>query len=427
MKITHEEPGRRIEIEETESRFAAIAILLGLTALVATPWRGLWGLMAHGAALGMDDFVWSGLWLAAGLFIVLQSFGGHRLERLSADRGRGRLEWRRSHVLGLVRWSGSLPLEALQGLALSLASPPGRSASTMKLVFRHGPGSRERRFEVRLEGLDGVERVAEFALRFGAAAGLPWHAVTLNEGGRFAVEMAASARPGFERISAAAATAAGSAAFAGAAAAAVAGERLLPFDPAGFDGDARVTVWQPGREVRVDKNWGAWALLSPLMLAALLGPLCYFRLPSLHAMPLLPRIVAVVMLTLVGLMLALVGWAGFRSGQPRSVRIDWTSRELRARTLRENRVVPLPQVAGVELRHKSYASPSTRSGMMKRTVYWSEVHLRLHEAVQPSDELLVSTRGFEDRAARAREMALPLARELGAALHVEVVETGTAA
>ena len=125
MKITHEEPGRRIEIEETESRFVAIAILLGLTALVAAPWRGLWGLAVHHTALGTDDLVWSGLCVAVGLFIVLQSLGGHRLERLSADLGR--LEWRRSHVLGLLRWSGSLPLEQLQGLSLSLVSPPGRS------------------------------------------------------------------------------------------------------------------------------------------------------------------------------------------------------------------------------------------------------------------------------------------------------------
>ena len=65
-----------------------------------------------------------------------------------------------------------------------------------------------------------------------------------------------------------------------AAAAAVASERLPPFEPSAFRGDARISVWEPGREVRFDKGWGAWALLSPLLLAALLGPLCYFRLPS---------------------------------------------------------------------------------------------------------------------------------------------------
>src|SRR5262245_13053140 len=123
MRITHEEPGRRLEIEETEGRLAPIAFILGLTALVATPWRGLLALLAHGTPLGTDDLVWSALWTAAGLFLALSTAGGHRLERLCADRASGRLEWRRSHVLGLVRWGGELPLEAVQGLALSVASP----------------------------------------------------------------------------------------------------------------------------------------------------------------------------------------------------------------------------------------------------------------------------------------------------------------
>ena len=426
MRITHEEPGRRLEIEETEGRLAPIVFILGLAALVAIPWRGLWALWMHGTPLGTDDLVWGALCTAGGLFLALSTAGGHRLERLSADRVSSRLEWRRSHVLGLVRWGGELPLQTLQGLALSIVSPPGRSTTTLRLAFQHGPGSRERRFEAGLSDLGGAPRVADFALRFGAAAGLPWHRVTLNEGGRFAIEMAAAARPGFERLPAAA-EAAGSEAFARAAAAAVASEQLPPFDPASLVGDARVTVWQPGREVRIDKTWGPWALLSPLMLAALLGPFCYFRLPSLHTLPLLPRTVAIVMLTLVGLMLSLVGWAGFASGQPRHVRIDWTSQELRVATLWHKRLVPLPNVAGVELRQKSYPTPSTRSGMMKRTVYWSEVRLRLQQAASAADELLVETRGFGDSApTRPREMALPLARELGAALQVEVVETGPA-
>jgi hypothetical protein len=426
MRITHEEPGLRLEIEETEGRLAPIVFIVGLAALVAIPWRGLWALWMHGTPLGSDALVWAALCTAGGLFFALSTAGGHRLERLCADRVSGRLEWRRSHVLGLVRWGGELPLDALQGLALSIVSPPGRSTTTLRMAFQQGPGSRERRFEPGLSDLAGVERVADFALRFGAAAGLPWHRVTLNEGGRFAMEMAASARPGFERLPAAAESA-GSAGFKRAAAAAVASEQLPPFDPAAFVGDARVSVWQPGREVRIDKRWGPWALLSPLMLAALLGPLCYFRLPSLQTMPLLPRTVAIVMLSLIGLMLGVVGWAGFASGQPRHVRIDWASQELRVATLWHKRVVALPQVAGVELRQKSYKSPSTRSGMMNRTFYWSEVRLRLRDTAGAADELLVEVKGFGDSApSRSREIALPLARELGAALNVEVIETGPA-
>lgn len=106
---------------------------------------------------------------------------------------------------------------------------------------------------MRLPGRDTVERVADFALRVAAAAGLPWYHVTLNEGGRFAVEMRPATRPGFERVPAMVGAGARGAVGA-AAAAAVASERLPPFDPSTFRGDARISVWEPGREVRFDKG-----------------------------------------------------------------------------------------------------------------------------------------------------------------------------
>jgi hypothetical protein len=424
MRITHEEPGRRLEIEETDSRLVGLAILLGLTALVATPWRGVWAMLVHGATAASIDWVPPGIFAAGGLFITLSTLGGKRLERLVVDRLSGRLEWRRSHVLGLLRWGGSVPLEAIEGLTLSLAAPPGRFTTTLRLAFLVGQGSPERRFQIGLPRLESAEKVADFALRLAAASGLPSYRVTLNEGGRFAVEMRRETRPGFERVpSMVGASAAGAAS--AAAAAAVASERLPPFEPSTFHGDARVTVWEPGREVRFDKGWGAWTLLSPLLLAALLGPLAWLRLPSLHTTPLLPRVVALVMITLVGLLLSLVGWAGFTMGQPRHVRIDWASRELRVETLRGKRVVPLGEVEGVHLRNKSYSTGRARGGMI-RTGYWSQVLVRLRAPADPSEELLLQTREFQERPAPPREMALPLARELAKTLDAAFSESGSA-
>ena len=124
MRIAHEEPGQRLELTKSESRFSlpGLAIGLGLTALVATPWRGLWAILVHGAGRETLDLVPSAIWAAGGLFILLSVFGGHRLEGLCVDRNTGRLEWRRSHVLGLVRWTGGWPLESLGGLTLALAA-----------------------------------------------------------------------------------------------------------------------------------------------------------------------------------------------------------------------------------------------------------------------------------------------------------------
>ena len=424
MRIIHEDPGRRLELAETESRLAPLAIGLALTALVAAPWRWLWAAVVHGAGRDSLDLVPSALWGAAGLILILSSFGGEALEAFSVDRVRGRLEWRRSHVLGLLRWGGGFPLESVAGFTLALASRPAASSATLRLAVQRRAGSRERRFELRVSRLEGTEKIADFALHLGAAAGLPFYRVTLNEGGRFAIELRAQPGPGLDRVPPLdrPETDGGSSA----AAQAVAGvERLPPFDPTAFRGSARVACWEAGREVRFDKGWGPSALLSPLLLAAALGPYSFFGLAGLREVPLLPRTVALLMITLVGLALALVGWTCLQSALPRRVRLDWTTRTLHVETLRESRAIPLADVSDLELRHKSYSTGRVSGGMI-RTSYSSQVRVGLRPPAAPADELLVETRSFRNDASAPREMALPLARELASALRVELRETGPA-
>ena len=363
MLVAHEEPGYRLELAEAESRVWPLLFGLGVTALVAAPWGGLWAMVVHGAGPEAIDWVPTALWAAAGLFIVVKAFGGQRLEAFSVDRGAGRVEWRRSHVFGLVRWGGAFRLESLDGFTLELASKPDASAATLRIAMRRRGETRERRFEPWVAGLKGTESVAGFGLRLAADAGLPYYRVTLNEGGRFAMEAAADARPGLQRVPS---LAGGADAIGRAAAAATAHERVPPFDPAAFDGDARVTVWEPGRVVCVEKRWGLSVLLSPLLLAAALGPLCFFRLPSLQTMPLLPRSAATFLLTFTGLGLALVGWAGLVRGLPRRVRLDWSSGMLRVEALRRSRTLPLAAVEAVEQRHKSYPAAGRRAAWSAR-------------------------------------------------------------
>ena len=426
MRIIHEDPGRRLELAETESRLAPLAIGFALTALVATPWRWLWAAALHGAGRDSLDLVPSAIWGAGGLFLVLSSFGGHRLEAFSVDRVRGRLEWRRSHVLGLLRWGGGLPLESLAGFTLALASRPGASSATLRLALQRAcPGGVNAGSSCESPPR-GTEKIADFALRLGAAAGLPFHRVILNEGGRFEIELRAQPGPGLDRVPpldrSASEPGGGSSSVAQAVAAV---ERLPPFDPTAFRGSARVACWGPGREVRFDKGWGATTLLSPLLLCAPLGPWAFFRLASMQTMPLLPKIAALLLLTFVGFALALVGWACLQSALPRRVRLDWTTRTLRVETLRGSRAIPLADVSDLELRHKSYSTGRVSGGMV-RTSYWSQVRVGLRSPSAPADELLVETRSFQNDASAPREMALPLARELASALRVEVRETGPA-
>lgn len=133
MKIIHEEPGRRLELAEVEGRFSLppLVIGLGLTALVAMPWRGAWAMLVHGAGRDTLDLVPSGIWLATGLLILLSLFGGDRLEGLCVDRSAGRLEWRRSHVLGL-RACGLRPVGPTRLLVETKTFP--NDASTPRLM-----------------------------------------------------------------------------------------------------------------------------------------------------------------------------------------------------------------------------------------------------------------------------------------------------
>jgi hypothetical protein len=432
LNIVHEEPGRRVELAEAEGRFSVpgLLVIVGLTALVATPWRGLWAVLVHGAGRESIDLVPSAIWIALGLSILLSAFGGHRLERLAADSGAGRVEWHRSHALGLLRWTGRWPLASLDGFTLALASPKGRPLShgalPLRLTLRRlpGQGSPERRLDLRIDHLDRTEEIADFALRLGAAAGLAFYRVTLNEGGRFAIDLRARGGPGFEAVPAVAGRARYEAdAVSRAATTAAAAERLPAFDPATLRASGRVSIWEPGREVRIDRGWGPSVLLSPLLLAAFLGPLAFLRLSSLHTMALLPRVAALGLITFAGLALALVGWFCLERGLPRHVRLDWTTGMLHVDTVRGRRAIRLEEISGLELRHKSF-STGRASGGMVRTSYWSQVRACLRAPSDPSDELLVETRSFQEDASSPREMTLPLARELASALHVELRETG---
>jgi hypothetical protein len=426
MKIVRDEPHRRLELAETQPRLplSGALVVFVLLLLVTTPWSGLWAMLVHGAGREALDLVGSGIWFAVGLSCLLGVLGGRRLERLAADRETSRIDWRSSYLAGLVHWSGSQSSEGLERLTLGIVPGPraaaGAHALPLRLTLRslEGQRARDKSIDLRVEAVNRADEVADLALRLGAAAGLRFYRVLENELSRFEIELRREAGPGFATVPAALGRADPERdAVSPAAAAAASQERLRRFEPAGFRGSARVSVWEPGREIRFEKGWGASVLLAPLLLFALLGPLAFFRLPSLHTMPLLPRVVTLVLITLVGLALALAGWVGVSSGLPRRVRLDWGTRTLDVETLRERRAIPFTEIAAIELRHHVYRTNTTR-GRLPRVYFSTQVWAARLPATAPG-EILVETRSSRDDADTPRAMALPLAVELAAALGVE--------
>ncbi len=261
------------------------------------------------------------------------------------------------------------------------------------------------------EGVETTEHVADLALRLGAAAGLSFYRVARNEGPLFEIEVRTTGGPGLRAVT-----------LSTAAKAAVADKGLPPFDPARFQGSARVTAWEPGQRVAFTRAWGVSVLLAPLVLAAALGPFAYFRLASLREMALLPRAAALALITLSGIGIATVGAVGWTTGLPRRVRFDWQERTLRIEG-RGGTVVPFADIVALELRGRRHWTTS-RQHKNKTLWHWTEVRalLRPSPAVPSPDALLVETRWYREDAASPRADALPLATELASALGVGLRE-----
>jgi hypothetical protein len=425
MEIVTNEPGRGLAVEETTPRMPLGLFAAGLVVvvLVATPWRGLWAVLAQGAAVATLDLAGAAVWLVIGLLLLLSLRGGSRIERISADRESG-IAVRSTHLAGFVGWTRRIPPEALQGLILDVAPDPAAGARSdprrahplrLRLTLRTAAG-RRRPIPFLFSKVDRTSEVADLALRAGAAVGLPYYRVVASDAREFEIELLRTPGPDVAAV-----PTIGPADYAGDMLAPPATDAVADkprrFDPSAFEGKPRVTTWEPGHRVRFEKPWSAAVLLSPLLAASLLGPLAWWRLSSLQGMPALPRIVALAMITVIGLVVAAIGWVGFTAGLPRRVTLDWTARSLVVDGVRATRSIPFSEIEAVELRARSYRS---RRGQRQYTIYcWCEVHAILRpSAGPPANEPLAETRRYRENRVTPHLLAAPLATELAAALDV---------
>jgi hypothetical protein len=431
MEIVSDEPGRRLVVDETASRMP-LAILgagLVLVVLLAAPWRGLWAVVAHGAPLESVDLAGSAVWLILGSLLLLSLRGGSRIEGITADR-EGGVVVRSSHVAGFIRWTQRVPPDAIEGFTLDVAPSPGGSLQhpsgparplPLRLTLRAG-GRRRKPIPLRVLQVERSSEVADLALRAGAAVGLRYFRVVASDAQQFEIELLRTAGPDAKTVPALGRRADDARDGVATPAVAAASDTARRFDPSTFEGKPPVTAWAPGRRVSFDKTWGAAILLSPLLAAALTGPLAWWRLPALHRMPLLPRVAALALITLAGLAVALIGWMGLTTSLPRRVTLDWETRSLVLDGARSRRSVPFSDIEAIEVRPRLYRG---RRGQRQYTTYhWCEIRAALHPAEGPPvNELLAETRQYREDGVTPHAMAVPLARELAAALDLKVRET----
>jgi hypothetical protein len=421
MQIVVDQPSRLVfeaRNERLPVRFALAALFV--TLLIAAPWRFLWQSAVQGGPPDPWDPMPSVLILAVGLYFIVMARGGTCLERLTLDREAGRIDWRHSHLLGLIPSRGHIDLSSLEAFVLErepgqLPPPPAAPAKARDLRFKltlKKQGSEAARLKVRVEGVGRVEQLAGLALRMGSAVGLGYSRIVRNDPFAYGIEVRKDAAPGVQAL-----TSAGE----GVESSRARATEVPAFDPARFEGSLKVTKWEPGREIAFRKGCSRDLLFSPLLLGVALPVLAWSRLPSLHQGDLLPRVVAMFMIVFTGLALGLVGGISLWSGLPRGANFDWSKRELTLSGPASRRVIPFSDVRSLDLRDRIYRH---RNLSQYTTWYATSIRLSLKSAdgKAPGDELLIDTVGSRDPT-EPNAMARPLATELAAALGIAVHET----
>jgi len=209
-----------------------------------------------------------------------------------------------------------------------------------------------------------------------------------------------------------------------AAKAAVAQEVVEAFQPASFSGDAGVTVWKPGVEVVFHSPWdGVFPLLGLSFL--LLGPAVYLwgrDAPSGHESDMMGL---AILGEVIGAMIGIPSLVGLFKAKSRTVRMDWAERTISIRDGSRTQVIPMADVAAVELdcHHHMEGGSSSGIGVHSGTVvshsYHCEVRLHWRDAsAAPVSAVLIETFESDEADGPYRE-TLPLVTELARSLGVE--------
>jgi len=272
-----------------------------------------------------------------------------------------------------------------------------------------------------VEHLDKREEVADFAYRFGRAAGLPYSRVVRSDPRELEIELQREAGHGVETVP----LFEGPADYARDRVVPQAGrvaaqERIAAFAAADFRGPARVAVWEPRREVHFVKPLGFAAIgCLPFVALVFLGPAAFVFLRTEPA-DFGARIIMSVFLGIFGLIFGLVAAAAVGAALPRRVRLDWPAHTLEIGGLVRRRTRPLSDIAELELKCvRTYHSGGKNSGAYNSYRCDAIGHMRNVPEGQPGSEVLVASEEFREDADSPYRMTLPLVVELAEALRVK--------
>jgi len=443
MKITRDVPGERLTLEGEAPRIppGAPALVL-LVVCLPFVYQTLSGLPAAFQADAEDGqriaavaltLFWCGLFLSAARSVRR---GARWPTGIDADRNGGELRLRECGLFGWAKREEIVPVARVSGMTVrrtskapSLHDPlsprkPGPGLALTFQIRREGASdaSASRDLALPVEHLDRPEEVADFALRLGAATGLPFFRIVRNDARDVEIAFRRNFEAGFGQVPANLGPADYARdAVAPAARAAIAQERILPFDPKSFRSDHRVVVRNRGAEVRFRKPLSLAAIGAlPFTLLVLTGPAIF---PFIHTVgatagsETLRRLLISAFLGVFGLIFGGLAISAVASALPRSAVVDWSERSIRIRTLMKRMQIPFEAVSAVEMKCLHDVS----QGKVTRHYYVCEVgiHVRDPEKGTVAYQTLVATERVPDDPDTPFKMALPLATELAKGLGVE--------
>jgi hypothetical protein len=332
-----------------------------------------------------------------------------------------------------------LALDKVERVTVQRLAPPdadaAKAGSAITIRFDvcpwPGAGVQTSSMTIAVDGLDRSEEVVDFAFRIAAAAGLPSQRVVRNDPRAVEVELSRGAP---------AATAPGPASLAPVpeslppvdfardeaaqgAQAAVAREIVEAFRPGAFAGDHELKIWKPGVEIVFQRAWDGWVFLFGLPF--LLLPLAWYLWENKAGTLLYEELLQqTVVAGVIGAVIGIPSLVGLFSSKSRTVRLDWGPRTISIREGSRTQVIPMADVAALELdgRHQAEGGGGGGTGTHSNNVVIHRYHcvVRLHwrDAGAPASATLVETNVADEPDAPYRQ-AIPLVTELARALGVE--------
>jgi hypothetical protein len=442
LKVVQDSAGSRLTLTgegTTLPREALFVVLIAPLPLLAIPSFVLWHIL-H-TSEDPEGVLVALLWLAVTIGILVKIGAAIRSfpALFDIDRGAGVARLGHRQFFGGELEEKVFGLDRIRRVTVLRLAPARSGASQLSVTFDLAPGSTAlpevAAMDMSVDALDEAKDVATFALRLGAAVGLPHSRVVRNDPRTVQVELAsepfppasAAESPAREAPPAPAGPPA-PAALEEQAATAVAREKIAAFDPASFGSLHDVKVWKPGTEVVFHRSFGFWGWLSVAAAACIVaGPLAYFWVESGSELAqqmtdsVAGQYMMIVVAGTIGLVLGGAGLAGIASNLPGTIRLDWTGRLV---SIREGRwkavIIPMDSISAVELDciHEEQGGRSASDNVVIHN-YCCNVRLRWRNSAD-ADEVtrLVETYDASEPDPPYRA-ALPLVTELARALGVE--------